>query len=78
MKKKGMRKRVFVVPKRGKGWAVKEGRETVQEFSKKEEAVRFGRDLAKSAPLSQLVIHKKDGTIQEERTYGRDPFPPEG
>ena len=23
--------------------------------------------------LSQLVIHKRDGTIEEERTYGRDP-----
>ena len=78
MSKKSTRKRLSVVPKRGKGWAVKEGRKTVQEFSKKEEAVRFGRELAKSAPLSQLVIHKKDGTIQEERTYGRDPFPPEG
>ncbi len=35
MSKKSTCKRVFVVPKRGKGWAVKEGRKTVQEFSKK-------------------------------------------
>jgi len=78
MKKKSVRKRVFVVPRKGEGWAVKEDGKIVRKFSNKEEAVQFGRTLAKGTSLSQLVIHKKDGTIQEERTYGKDPFPPEG
>lgn len=30
-------------------------------------------DLAKQAPLSQVVIHKENGIIQSERTYGQDP-----
>lgn len=78
MKKKSVRKRITVVPNRGAGWAVKEGRKVVEQFSRKKEAVQFGRSLAKGVPPSQLIIHKKDGRIQEERTYGRDPFPPEG
>jgi hypothetical protein len=34
--------------------------------------------MAKSDPLSQVVIHRPDGRIREERTYGRDPYPPKG
>jgi hypothetical protein len=26
----------------------------------------------------QVKIHKKDGTIESERTYGDDPYPPRG
>ncbi|MBN1837872.1 MAG: DUF2188 domain-containing protein [Spirochaetales bacterium] len=44
----------------------------------KEEVLQVTIDLAKKAPLGQVVIHKQDGTIQEERTYGKDPFPPKG
>jgi hypothetical protein len=39
--------------------------------------VKIGRGLAKRQQ-GQVVIRKKDGTIQEERTYGKDPFPPKG
>jgi len=28
--------------------------------------------------LGQVVIHKKDMTIQTEHTYGKDPYPPKG
>lgn len=35
-------------------------------------------DLAKGQGNSQVIIHKTDGKIQSERTYGDDPFPPEG
>lgn len=44
----------------------------------KAEAVSAARDLAKSQGNSQVIIHKENGRIQEERTYGRDPFPPKG
>jgi len=36
------------------------------------------RDLAKSQPLGQVVIHKSNGRIQTEYTYGKDPCPPVG
>jgi len=44
----------------------------------KAEVVDQARDLAKSKPLGQLFIHKSDGRIQSERTYGKDPYPPKG
>jgi hypothetical protein len=27
---------------------------------------------------AQLRIKREDGTIQDERTYGQDPYPPKG
>jgi len=30
-------------------------------------------EVAKNAGLSQVVIHKENGIIQSERTYGKDP-----
>lgn len=39
----------------------------------KKEAIKRGRELAKESGLGQLIIHKKDGRIQKEYTYGKDP-----
>lgn len=39
----------------------------------KAEALERTVNLAKQAPLGQVVIHKGNGVIQGERTYGRDP-----
>ena len=44
----------------------------------KAEAVDRARELAKSQPLGQVIIHKSDGKIQAEHTYGKDPHPPKG
>ena len=44
----------------------------------KAEAVTRTGELAKSLPLAQVIVHKQDGTIQTEYTYGQDPHPPEG
>ena len=44
----------------------------------KAKAVEQAKELAKAAPQGQVVIHKKDGTIQTEHTYGKDPYPPKG
>ncbi len=44
----------------------------------KAQAVDRARDLAKSQELGQVVIHKSDGRIQTEHTYGKDPHPPKG
>ncbi len=44
----------------------------------KDKAVDQARGLAQNGPLGQVIIHGRDGKIQEERTYGNDPFPPRG
>ena len=36
----------------------------------KDQAVRRARELAKAHEPSQVLIYKKDGTVQAERTYG--------
>jgi hypothetical protein len=75
-------RRVYHVTKRddGQGWETKaEGAQRASTIERtKEEAVKAAAGLAKNASLGQVVIHKQDGTIQSERTYGKDPFPPEG
>ena len=61
-------------------WQVKgEGaRRATSLHANKDEAVSRARELATSRPLGQVVVHKLDGTIQEEFTYGADPYPPRG
>lgn len=46
--------------------------------STKKEAVAEGRRLATNHKPSQLIIHGRDGKIQEESTYGDDPYLPAG
>ena len=66
------RKTVHVVPHRD-NWAVQVGGQTVRIHDTKAEAVDQGKGIAKSAPLGQIVIHKRGGAIQTEHTYGKDP-----
>jgi hemerythrin superfamily protein len=56
------------------GWrAQKRGaKRAVVRSDAKQEVVRRARDMARSQG-GRLVIHRQDGRIQEERTYGRDP-----
>ena len=44
-----------------------------REFDTKEEAVEEARKLAKAAELGQVKVHKKDGNMEYESTYGDDP-----
>ena len=62
------------------GWRVKaEGASRASStHSKKADAVQSAKDFAKSQALGQVVIHGKDGRIQTEHTYGKDPCPPKG
>lgn len=39
----------------------------------KQGAINRGRELAQKQEKSRLIIHKKDGSIQTEYTYGMDP-----
>jgi hypothetical protein len=43
------------------------------EHRTKEEAVEEARRLAKQASLGQIKVHKKDGNMEYESTYGADP-----
>jgi uncharacterized protein DUF2188 len=75
-RKKMSKKNVHVVPK-ADGWAVKkEGNSRSSAVTDtKSEAESIGRDLAKNE-RSELVIHGKDGKIQDKDSYGNDPNPP--
>jgi len=74
------RKTFHVTPRADGGWNVR--RENTSRASSihdtKAEAINRAKELAKNQDLGQVIIHKKDGTIQTEYTYGKDPFPPEG
>lgn len=48
-------------------------KEPLHTLRTKKEAVLEARKLAKANMPSQVKIHKRDGKIQEERTYGDDP-----
>jgi len=74
------RKVVYVSPSDRGNWSVKgqAARRALKNFENKNDAVDFGRQVAKSADLGQLKIQRRDGTFQKEYTYGKDPYPPEG
>jgi len=46
---------------------------TIRRFKTKEQGVKISVDIVRKKGNSQLKIHKVDGKIQEERTYGNDP-----
>lgn len=60
-------------------WAVeKEGTSRAASLhDQKESAARAGRQSALNE-RSELLIHGKDGKIQERKTYKQDPYPPRG
>jgi hypothetical protein len=70
---------VYDVSPRESGWGVERrgASRASGRFDTKEQAVQRGRELAKGQK-GRLVIRKQDGTIQEERTYRKDPYPPPG
>lgn len=68
-----------VVPNSDGGWDSKKGKakRATKHFETKKEAVDFSRELSKKQK-TELVIHKKDGTIQEKDSHGNDNHPPIG
>ena len=71
------RKVYHIVPNPGqeKDWKIKEENidEPVGLFSNKEEAIERAKEIAKANEPSQIIIHREDGQIQTEYTYGDDP-----
>lgn len=73
-----MARKVYrVVPASG-DWQVKHQGAVLSTHRTKDVAVEAGRRVAKANQPSQLVVHKSDGTIETEYTYGDDPYPPSG
>ena len=55
-------------------WVVsQENAEFRREFDTKEEAVEFAKERARAEELGQVKVHKKDGNMEYESTYGEDP-----
>ena len=71
-----MKNSQHVVPS-SKGWKVRRGgsSKATKNFSNEEDAKRFAQAIAKHQKC-ELYIHKKNGMIQEIRSYGNYPFPP--
>ena len=64
-----------VTPSSNGGWNVKkEGNQRASgHYDRKTDAIARGKELAKKSALGQIKIHKQDGKIQTEYTYGNDP-----
>ena len=68
-----------VTPHKGGGWQVISagGKKATKVTPTKQEAIKFGRKISQNQH-SELVIHGKNGRIQEKDSHGHDPFPPHG
>jgi hypothetical protein len=69
------RKQVHAVPDGEGGWNVKSAgsKKAVANYEDKTDAVSKAKEIAKNAPLRQVVVHDKHGVIQTESTYRKDP-----
>ena len=69
---------IHVLPnKKGgiKDWKITKvgNKQSIAVFENKKEAIKKARAIAKKQELGQLKIHRRDGQIQTEYTYGADP-----
>lgn len=73
-------KQVHVVPNSDRGgWDIKKpgNDRSSKHFTTKDQAVERAREISRNQS-GELVIHRKDGTIQKRDSHGNDPFPPRG
>ena len=68
-------RKVYHVVKEKGTWKVKgEGNKNASATADTQEgASDIARSLAKKAPLGQVKVHRPDGRIRTEWTYGKDP-----
>ena len=68
-----------VVPNPNGGWSSKQGgaQRASRNFDTKKEAEQHARNQSRREG-SELVVHRKDGTIQRKDSHGNDPHPPNG
>jgi hypothetical protein len=77
-----MIKKTYHVTKTDSGWQGKaeDGKRASVTGDTKSEVQKKTIEIAKNQGDVSVIIHKKDGKFQEERTYPKsnDPYPPEG
>jgi hypothetical protein len=59
-------------------WAVRHNGTTLSTHVVKTDAVDAGVKVAKANAPSELFICRADGSIEDRRTYGGDPYPTKG
>ena len=66
-----------VTPNGNGGWKVQKGGadRASKNFDTKKDAESYGRGVSRNQ-RTELVIHKKDGTIQRKDSHGNDSCPP--
>jgi hypothetical protein len=67
------RKRYDVVKVGPKTWGVKTGGRTVSKHRTQENAIKEAARRGNKSQPSQQFIHRPNGQIRDERTYGGDP-----
>ena len=72
-----MTRKVFHSVPTTKGWKVESNGRTVSnhrtQAASEQAAIKAGHKAQDSGGLGQAVLHKTNGRIREERTYGNDP-----
>jgi hypothetical protein len=72
-----MTRKVYHSVSAGNGWQVKSNGQTVSnhrmQATAEQAAVKAGHKVHDAGGLEQAVLHRANGTIREERTYGSDP-----
>jgi hypothetical protein len=74
---KKQERQVFHSIQSKKGWQVERNKRVVSHHERQTEAEAAAIEAAKAVydngGLGQAVLHKANGEIREERTYGKDP-----
>jgi hypothetical protein len=64
-------------PSKDGGWKVTKGGQTISNHNTQKAsetaAIKAGHRAKNQGGFAQAVLHKADGRIREERTYGADP-----
>lgn len=62
-----------------KGWAVRSAgaSRAAKTFATQEAAIKYGTSAARKDGV-ELYVHRKDGTIRDRSSFGKDPHPPKG
>lgn len=76
----GGRKSYHVTKNPAGGWKVKGAgsKRASSTHGTQKAAQKAATKLAKGQPKAQVVIHRANGQIRTEHTYGSDPHPPSG
>jgi hypothetical protein len=74
---------VWVSPYGENGWRTHQNSRTLSIKDLKTEAIAYARTYSRSYHNTshvdvELIVQRKDGSIEFRETYGKDPFPPRG